>query len=242
MSCERVLCTKMLNTTPLLTAKLFDGAIAGYRQRASLGGTNRSGVGCWASTLLNKWGLFSFRPWEQYGQAVEWCRNVEDNQILRHQSSSVSCDRQKFGCDRRTAKPLLVIARNRVFLCILHCCMAMGWLFVAFLEARSGNCPPKVAREVHKIMYWNRCRLQLVPHNAPFGEHAHTLFGAREQIAPLLAYAKEDPRGKWLWVCEHCHALCTRRTMGLVLGVGVRIRVQWNKKQWLSSRFGDGGF
>ena len=34
-----------------------------------------------------------------------------------------------------TGEPLLVIARNRVFLCILHCCMAFGRLFVAFLEA-----------------------------------------------------------------------------------------------------------
>ena len=36
------------------------------------------------------------------------------------------------GC---TGEPLLVIARNRVFLCILHYCMAFGRLFVAFLEA-----------------------------------------------------------------------------------------------------------
>ena len=36
------------------------------------------------------------------------------------------------GC---TGEPLLVIARNRVFLCILHCCMAFGRLFVAFVEA-----------------------------------------------------------------------------------------------------------
>ena len=34
-----------------------------------------------------------------------------------------------------TGEPLLVIARNRVFLCILHRCMAFGRLFVAFLEA-----------------------------------------------------------------------------------------------------------
>ena len=36
------------------------------------------------------------------------------------------------GC---TGEPLLVIARNRVFLCLLHCCMAFGRLFVSFLEA-----------------------------------------------------------------------------------------------------------
>ena len=35
------------------------------------------------------------------------------------------------GC---TGEPLLVIAIKRVFLCSLHCCMAMGRLFVAFLE------------------------------------------------------------------------------------------------------------
>ena len=34
-----------------------------------------------------------------------------------------------------TGEPLLVIATNRVFLCILHCCMAFGRFFVAFLEA-----------------------------------------------------------------------------------------------------------
>ena len=36
------------------------------------------------------------------------------------------------GC---TGKPLLVKARNLVFLSILHCCLAFGRLFVAFLEA-----------------------------------------------------------------------------------------------------------
>ena len=49
------------------------------------------------------------------------------------------------GC---TGEPLLVIARNRLFLCILHCCMAFGRLFVGFLEAQVGNHPPDVASEV----------------------------------------------------------------------------------------------
>ena len=30
--------------------------------------------------------------------------------------------------------------------------------------------------------------------------------------------------------------------MGIALGVGVRVRVQWNGKQWSSRRFGNGGF
>ena len=49
------------------------------------------------------------------------------------------------GC---TGEPLLVIARNRVFLCILHCCMAFGRLFVALMEAQVGNHPLEVAGEV----------------------------------------------------------------------------------------------
>ena len=94
------------------------------------------------------------------------------------------------GC---TGELLLVIARNRVFLYILHCCMAMGRLFVAFLEAQVGNYPLEVAREVQKIWYRNRCGVRLGAHNAPDGEEAHNLFWAWEQIAPLLAEIEEDP-------------------------------------------------
>ena len=59
-------------------------------------------------------------------------------------------------------EPLLVIAGNRVFLCILHCSMAFGRLFMAFLEAEVGNHHPEVAGEVQKILYCNRC-------GVPFG-------------------------------------------------------------------------
>ena len=94
------------------------------------------------------------------------------------------------GC---TGEPLLVIAGNRVFLCILHRCMAFGRLFVAFLEAQVGNPPPEVAGEVQKILYRSRCGVRLGAHNAPDGEEARNVFWAWEQIAPLLAYVEEDP-------------------------------------------------
>ena len=71
------------------------------------------------------------------------------------------------GC---TGEPLLVIARNRVFLCILHCCMAFGGLFVAFLEAQVENHPPEVAGEVQKNLYRNPCGVRLGAHNAPDSE------------------------------------------------------------------------
>ena len=94
------------------------------------------------------------------------------------------------GC---TGEPLLVTARIRVFLCILHRCMAFGRLFVAFFEAQVGNHPPEVAGEVQKILYRNRCGVRLGVHNALDGEEAHNLFWASEQIGPLLAYVEEDP-------------------------------------------------
>ena len=56
--------------------------------------------------------------------------------------------RKSLDAARCTGEPLLVIARNRVFLSILHCCMAFGWLFVAFLGAQVGNHPAHVAWEV----------------------------------------------------------------------------------------------
>ena len=90
-------------------------------------------------------------------------------------------------------EPLLVIARNRVFLCILHCCMAFGRLFLGFLEAQVGNDPPQVAGEVHKILYRNPCGVRWGAHNAPNGEEAHSLFWVWELIEPLLAYVEEDP-------------------------------------------------
>ena len=64
------------------------------------------------------------------------------------------------GC---TGEPLLVIARNWVFLCILHCCMAFGRLFMAFLEAQVGNHPLEVAGGGTK----NRCCVWLGAQNAP---------------------------------------------------------------------------
>ena len=77
------------------------------------------------------------------------------------------------GC---TGEPLLVIAGHRVFLCILHCCMAFRRLFVAVLEARVGNHPPEVVGQVQKIVYHNRCGVRLGAHNATDGEEARPLF------------------------------------------------------------------
>ena len=88
--------------------------------------------------------------------------------------------RKSLDAARCTGEALLVIAKNRVLLCILHCCMACERLFVAFLEAQVGNHAREVAGEVQKIPYRNRCGVRFGAHNAPDGEEAHNLFWASE--------------------------------------------------------------
>ena len=89
--------------------------------------------------------------------------------------SSMVGIRQSLDVEGCTDEAPLVIATNRVFLCILHCCMAFGRLFVAFVEAQVGNYPHEVAGDVRKILYRNRCGVRLAAHNAPDGEEAHNL-------------------------------------------------------------------
>ena len=50
--------------------------------------------------------------------------------------------RKSLDAARCTGEPLPVIAKNRVFLCILQCCMAFGRLFVAVLAAGHLFCAP----------------------------------------------------------------------------------------------------
>ena len=85
---------------------------------------------------------------------------------------------------------------------------------MAVLEAQVGNHPPKLARKVQKILHRNPCGVRLEAHNAPDGEEAHNLFWAScfgSTLRPCLHTLRRTPRGKRLWGCEHCYALCTRR-------------------------------
>ena len=151
-----------------------------------------------------------------FRQAVPAARRTTQSDAPHHRPYKVTG--KSVHAARCTAEPLLVIARLRVLLCIFHSCMAIERLFVAVLEAQVGNYNPHFAREVQKILDWNRCRVQLGGHNALVGEEGHNLFWAWEQIVPLLAYVEKDPtwqvvvglrtlllgtRQFWL-----CHALC----------------------------------
>ena len=87
------------------------------------------------------------------------------------------------------------VERCLVFLCILHCCMAMGRLQVAFVEARLGDLPKDNATPLQRVLYRARTGVMLGCSATPDGEEAWALFLAWEEIGPLLAYASED--GEW---------------------------------------------
>ena len=82
-----------------------------------------------------------------------------------------------------------------VFLCLLHCCVAMGRLQVAFIDARLGEFPKENATAVQHALYRARTGVHLGSLAAPNGEEARALFLAREDVGPLLAYAPEE--GEW---------------------------------------------
>ena len=91
----------------------------------------------------------------------------------------------------RSAAPI-VVDRCVVFLCILHCYMAIGRLQVAFIETRFVDLPKKNADAVQPVLYRARTVVKLGATGEPDGEEAHALFLAWEELGPLLGYVPED--------------------------------------------------
>ena len=84
--------------------------------------------------------------------------------------------------------PHVVAERCLVFCCILHCCLAMGRLQVAFIEARLGDLPKD-----HAVGVQRACNdVRLGASASPDGEEARALFLTWGELGPLLACAPED--------------------------------------------------
>ena len=87
------------------------------------------------------------------------------------------------------AEPHIVVDRCWVFLCILHCCMAIIRLQVAFVEARPEALPKENAEAVQWLLYRAHTGVKLGASAAPDAEQARALFFACVEMGPLLAYA-----------------------------------------------------
>ena len=111
-----------------------------------------------------------------------------------------------------------------------------------------GNHRPEVAEEVQKILHRNRRGARLGVHNAPDGEEANNLFwacsGPGSRLRRCLHTSSRTPRGKRLWGCEHCYALCIHqfrlchalRADLLLLGFGNTAAGSWGRSICCSSK------
>ena len=62
-----------------------------------------------------------------------------------------------------------MVERCLVFLCILHCCMAMGSLQVPFIEARLGDLPKDKTVAVQRVLGPVRTGVRLRASASPYG-------------------------------------------------------------------------
>ena len=137
--------------------------------------------------------IYNMGVWDK--AAAPWlrmdvCRTLDNEAAARHQYQVTGRSLHNGWC---IAEPHIVVDRFWVFLCILHCCMAIGRLHVAFVEARLESLPKENAEAVQRSLYRARTGVKLGATAAPDGEEARALFLAWEEMGPLLAYAPEDP-------------------------------------------------
>ena len=89
----------------------------------------------------------------------------------------------------------IVVDRCVVFLCILHCCMAIGRLQVAFIETCLVDLPKENAGAVQRVLHQPRMGVKFGATGALDGEEARALFLVWEELGPLLDYVPKD--GEW---------------------------------------------
>ena len=136
--------------------------------------------------------IYNMRVWDKV--AAAWVkagvrRTLEGESVARRRYHETGLSLEDGGC---VGDPHVVVERCLVFLCILHCCMAMGRLQVAFIEACLGDLPKDNAVGVQRVLYWARTSVRLGASASLDGEEARALFLTCEELGPLLAYAPED--------------------------------------------------
>ena len=140
--------------------------------------------------------IYNMGVWDKAAAAwlrVDVRRTLDNEAAARHQHHVTGRSLDNGGC---IAEPHIVVDRCWVFLCNLHCCMAIWRLRVAFVEARLDSLPKVNAEAVQRLLYRARTGVKVRATAAPDGEEARALFLAWEEMGPLLAYAQEDPNGK----------------------------------------------
>ena len=126
------------------------------------------------------------------GVAVATRHTLDREEAARVRYMETGRSLENRGC---IGHPHIVVDRCVVFLCILHCCMAIGRLQVALIETRLVDLRKENADAVQRVLYRARTGVKLSVSAAPDGEEAHALFLAWEELGPLLDYVPEG--GEW---------------------------------------------
>ena len=120
--------------------------------------------------------IYNMGVWDKV--AAAWVKagvrhTLEGEAVARPCYQEKGLSLENGGC---VGDPDIVVERCLVFLCILHCCMAMGRLEVAFIEARLEDLPNDNAVAVQRVLYRARTGVRLGDTASPYGEEARALF------------------------------------------------------------------
>ena len=162
------------------------------------------------STLPLVGSIYNMGVWDKVAAAwvnVATRRTLDREEAARGRYQETGRSLENGGC---IGDPHIVVDRCVVFLCILHCCMAIGRLQVAFIKTRLVDLPKENTDAVQRVLYWARTGVKLGASMAPDGEEARALFLAWEELGPLLDYVPEDGEWQAAWPCVTSSGSCTR--------------------------------
>ena len=122
------------------------------------------------------------------------------------------------GC---SVEPVVVIARCRVVMCILHYCMALGRLQMTNIEQlaaeRLAGGGEVSCAAIQAVLHEHRTGCRLGKDCSPHGEETSRLFAAWPDVALLLSVGPEEPlyravmgMAKLLKDLYHTYQVCTR--------------------------------
>ena len=158
-----------------------------------------------ASTSPSVGSIYNMGVWDKV--AAAWVNLATRRTLDREKAARLKCKEtgrslENGGC---TGDPHIVVDRCVVFLCILHCCMAIGRLQVPFIETRLVDLPKENSDAMQRVLCRARTGVKFGATGALDGEEAPALFLAWEGLGPLLNYVPED--GGWQAVVAMCDLL-----------------------------------
>ena len=132
--------------------------------------------------------IYNMGVWDKVAAAwvnVATRRTLDREEVARLRCTETGRSLENGGC---IGDPHIVVDRWVVFLCILHCCMAIGRLQVAFIERGPVDLPKENADAVQRVLYRARTGVKLGVPVALDGEEVCALFLTWEELGPLLDY------------------------------------------------------